>query len=796
MFKRAILCAALSVPLCAHAADKQTVVTDHATHQPPAAADKQNGIQGLVRDSLGRPIAGAHVVLKSVTGATAGHGNSDAQGHFGFAAVAPGTYAVLSDKAGYETGSSIVTVSAGTADTTITLAATGALQVAITATRLDRARNGLSPQTGGSVYHFNASDVDHLPQGSSTAFNQVLLQAPGVANDSFGQLHIRGDHGNTQYRINGVILPESISGFGQSLDTRFAQGINLLTGALPAQYGYRTAGVVEINTKTNFKAGGHLDLYGGSNRTFNPSVAYGNTKGNFSYFVDGSYRTNNIGIEKPTTGTNPLHDSTEQYKGFAYLSWLLDPTTKLSFMFGSYDGGFQIPARPGLQPDPNNLAQLGLAGYDSATLNSWQREVNRFAISALQGSLSDSFDYQVALFTRYSSVHYLPDVAGNLAFNGVAPNVFRSSASTGLQADGSYRLNDAHTLRMGTFLSSEDVQSDNSSTVFPTTGGVASGPAYTIVDNNPKNGNTLFGVYLQDEWKATGKLTVNYGARFDQVNAFVNEHQLSPRLGVVYKASEQTTWHAGYARYFTPPPTELVSSKTLALFQNTTNAAAGPNLNSPVKSERSNYLDAGVIHQLTPAVTLGVDTYYKQSKNVIDEGQFGPALIMTPYNYAEGKIYGIELTSNYKSDNFSGYANLARSVSKAKNIISSQYLFDQATLDYAASNWVNVDHQQALTMSTGGSYLWSGTRLNGNLMFQSGLRNGFANTGKLPAYTVLNLGASRNIELAGMGKVEARVAMTNVLDRIYLIRDGSGIGVGAPQYGPRRGLFFGLSKQL
>jgi outer membrane receptor protein involved in Fe transport len=795
MFRHALLCAALAAPLYAHAANGKEPSPGQGQNGQATEANKQNGIQGLVSDSQGRPVGGAAVTLKSASGEIVGHATSDAAGRFSFPDATPGTYAVVSDKSGYESGSSIVTLAAGiAANITITLAASQLQEVSIIATRLEKARNGLSPKTGGSVYSFDASDVNNLPQGENTAFNQVLLQAPDVANDSYGQLHVRGDHGNTQYRINGVILPEGISGFGQSLDTRFAQNIDLLTGALPAQYGYRTAGVIEINTKTNFEAGGHVDVYGGSNNTFNPSVEYGNTKGNLSYFVDGSYLTSNNGIESPTPDANPIHDRTDQYKGFAYLSDLLSPDTKLSFMFGSYDGKFQIPNNPGQTPDPNILTLLGLTGYDSATLNDQQREVNRFAVTSLQSSLSDSFDYQVALFTRYSSVHYMPDISGDLAFNGVASDLFRSSSSTGIQADSSDRLNDAHTLRMGMFASSENIVSDNTSTVYTVTGGIPVGSPFNIVDNNSKNGNTLFGAYLQDEWKATNRLTVNYGARFDHVNAYVNEQQISPRLGLVYKASNQTTWHAGYARYFTPPPTELVSTTDQALFTGTTGEAPGQN--SPVKSERANYFDAGVTHQLTQTTSLGLDTFYKESRNVIDEGQFGPAPILTPFNYEKGRIYGAELTASYKSGDFSGYANLARTVSMAKNIISSQYLFDSAELAYAANNWVNVDHEQALTISTGAAYLWSGNRLTADVIYESGLRNGFANTTHLPSYTVLNLGAGRKMNLAWIGPVEARLVLANALDKVYQIRDGSGIGVGAPQYGPRRGLFVGVTKQL
>ncbi len=798
MFKHALLCAALSTPLCVHAADSQQPAPATGQNEPATATSNKNTIQGLVRDTLGRPITLAGITLKAAGGVVAGHATSDAQGHFAFTAIAPGTYAVLSDKSGYETGSSIVTLSDGTASTTITLAASQAQEIDISATRLDTARNGLSPKTGGSVYHFGSKDIENLPQGENTPLNEVLLQAPGVVNDSNGQFHIRGEHANTQYRINGVTLPEGISGFGQALDARFAQGINLLTGALPAQYGYRTAGVIEINTKTNFEGGGHVDMYGGSNQTYNPSVEYGSTQGKLSYFVDGSYLTDNVGIANTTSSVNPIHDTTQQAKGFAFMSYLLNPDTKLSFMFGSYDGRFQIPNTPGQPADPNHLGilpQLGLSGYNSATLNDNQREINRYAVSTLQSSLNDNVDYQVSLFTRYSSLHYIPGTTGDLAFYGVASDVFRSSTSNGIQADGSDRLNDKHTLRMGMFGSVENIVSNNNSTVFPVNGtGQVSGSATNIADNVAKNGNTLFGVYLQDEWKATAKLTVNYGGRFDQVNAYVNEHQLSPRMGLVYKSNELTTWHTGYARYFTPPPTELVSTADQALFAGTTNAAPGQN--SMVKSERANYLDAGVTHQLTTTVNLGIDTFYKQSQNTLDEGQFGPALIMTPFNYAQGKTYGVELTGNYKSGDLSGYANLARTVSMARDIISSQYLFDQATLNYAANNWVNVDHEQALTVSTGAAYVWSGTHLSSDLMYQSGLRNGFANTTSLPGYTVLNLGASRKMTLYGIGEVETRLVADNVLDKVYLIRDGTGIGVFAPQYGVRRGLFLGLSKQL
>ncbi len=766
-----------------------------AVQAAPLAAEE---IRGQVQDALARPITGASLSLKTVTGNVVSRTQSDAEGHFAFQKISPGTYALQTEKPGFQLGTTIVTVSAGTGTSaTVTLPAQEALQIQVVAERLNKARNGLSPQTGGSVYRFDQNDVAALPEGSNTPLNQVLLQAPGVANDSFGQLHVRGDHGNLQYRINGVILPEGISGFGQALDTRFAKRVDLLTGALPAQYGYRTAGVIELETKSQFETGGQIDLYGGSHGTFNPSFEYGNTNGNLTYFVTGSHLTNNLGIENPASSSSAIHDRTRQDKAFAYLSYLVNPTTRVSVMFGSYDGKFQIPNNPGQPPDPNGqgfLAGIGATTFDSAALNERQRETNRYGIVSLQSSIGSDFDYQVALFTRYTSVHFVPDPIGDLAFNGVATDVFRSSFSSGIQSDGSYRLNGAHTLRMGLTASTENIRSDNSSTIFPVNaGGNVAGAPFTIVDNNPKNGNRLLGIYLQDEWRASNKLTVNYGARFDQVNAFVNENQWSPRLGLVYKATPQTVLHAGYSRYFTPPPTELVSPTTIALFANTSNAPA-VNLNSPVTSERSHYFDVGATHQLTSALSLGIDGFYKRATNVVDEGQFGQALIFSPFNYAEGKIYGVELTANYKSDNLTAYANLARTVNLAKKVTSAQFNFGQAELDFIANNWVHTDHDQTYTASAGLSYAWSGVRWSADSFYGSGLRRGFANTEHLPSYVQVNLGATRKFQAAGIGTIEARVAVINVFDKVYAIRDGSGIGVGAPQFGPRRGLFLGLSK--
>jgi outer membrane receptor for ferrienterochelin and colicin len=692
-------------------------------------------------------------------------------------------------------GADTTTTDATTANATTPTPATtttdlNALQVTIHK-HLEDARNEISTQTGTSAYKIDDQAIAALPQGDNTSFDNVLEQSPGVAKDSFGQVHIRGEHADLQYRLNGLLLPEGISGFGQVLDSRIIQSSTLLTGALPAQYGYRTAGVVDIQTRTGgFGNGGEATVFGGSNGTIEPSIEYGGNEGNLNYFFTGSHLTSDDGIESPT-GNRPQHDHTEQDKQFGYMSYLLDDNNQVSLIAGNSLGHFQLPNNPN---QPPQFTLDGASNFTSSQLNERQFESNQYATIAWQGA-KDNLGYQIAPYVRYSELHYLPDPIGDLVFNGVASNVLRTDTSIGIQADGSDKINSTHTLRSGFMIQHDQAVSNNSSSVFaidPVTGITATTPE-TIVDNSAK-GAELYGVYLQDEWKLTPQLTMNYGGRFDVSEAYLNESQLSPRLGLVYKLDSATTLHGGYARYFTPPPLELVAPTSISLFNNTTAQAANPQ-DDPVKSERTHSFDLGATHQLTDEIQLGIDGYYKMVHNMLDEGQFGQALVFTPFNYQHGQIYGTELTGSYTTKTIKAYGNFAVSRAMGTDITSAQFNFDPAELAYINSNWVHLDHDQTYTASSGISYqVLPKTSLSVDNITGSGLRKGFANTESLPWYSEFDLGAVENLDLFPTTKTDLRFSIINVFDSIYELRDGSGIGVGAPQFGPRRGFFMGITQ--
>ena len=133
---------------------------------------------------------------------------------------------------------------------------------------LDEARDQeLLPKLGATTYTIDQEAVQTLPQGKNTTIDKVLLQIPGVSYDSAisnPDFHVRNEYANVQYRINGIQLPDGVSALGPVLETGFVGNLNLLDGALPAQYGLRTAGVIDITSKTELDQGGSLDVYGGT----------------------------------------------------------------------------------------------------------------------------------------------------------------------------------------------------------------------------------------------------------------------------------------------------------------------------------------------------------------------------------------------------------------------------------------------------------------------------------------------------------------------------------------------------
>ena len=658
----------------------------------------------------------------------------------------------------------------------------------------DKARETILPKVGASTYTLDRAAIQDLPQGDDTPFDRLLLQVPGVSADSAAShpdFHIRNEYSNAQYRINGILVPDGVFGLGTFLDTSFVGSLSLLTGTLPAQYGLRTAGVIDITSRTFDQPGGSVSLYGGSHGTVTPRIDYGGRSGATDYFLSVKGFTSTVGIENPTPSYNAIHDRTEQGKAFGYISTNLSDSARLSVIAGLSVSQFQIPNNPGQQP----LGDFGGTTISSASLNERESDRDAYAIVALQ-TKSDRLDTQLAFFTRYANIHFVPDVPGDLAFNDTASDVSRRSLLNGLQGDAAYRLDERNTLRFGFGLTVEQTHSDDVLTALPldATGSPLPTPV-TFQDNRAKVGVNVGG-YMQDEFKLMPKLTINAGLRFDQLYQFVTANQISPRLALVYRPDDATKVHGGYARYFTPPSQSLAAGSNTGLATGTT---LQPDVTraDPALPERSHYFDIGADHVVMPGFTVGVDGYLKLATDLIDDGQFGQALVLSQLNYARAESQGVEFKTRYTNGGLTAYGNVSTGRTKDTRPVSNQYLLDAAEYAYISTHAIFADDVQLVTASAGVSYRVGQTLLTADMIYGSGLRSGFANLGHVPAYTQVNLGIAQEFRIGSDPKpLTVRFDIVNAFDSIYELRDGSGIGVFAPQYGPRRGFYVGLTKRI
>ena len=328
---------------------------------------------------------------------------------------------------------------------------------------------------------------------------------------------------------------------------------------------------------------------------------------------------------------------------------------------------------------------------------------------------------------------------------------------------------------------------------------------FTITDQGSKTGQ-LYGVYLQDEWKLTPTLTLNYGARYDVVRAFTQ--------GIAAQPARQSRLERDAADHL---PHRLCAqlhaaaagadrAGDVALFNGTTKQ-------SQIQHRRSGQGRARALFRRRRRAALQRRLQARRSTLITrssatcsTRASSARRSSSSPFNYAKGYAWGVELSGNYTHGPIDLYANVARGEEKAKNIISAQYFFAPDELAYIHDHYIFTDHSQKWTASGGGSYTIQdgiGTLVpTADFIYASGLRtddpNGIVpNGGELPCYCVFNAGIAQNFTGPGALKgVTIRADVLNLFDKKYQIRSGAGVGVGAPQWGQRRGFFAGITKNF
>lgn len=756
---------------------------------------------GLVRGTVtvdGKPAAGAHVTLEgegSRFSTTAAAG-----GTYGFPQVPFGQYRLVAEVKGLPPLQTFVTVSSNTVATVDLPLTTHLKQIAQTTVT---ARAGLEANPP-SVNQLSRTNIQASPQQNS--LDKLLATLPGVIPFSFNEPVINGFHGVT-YNIDGAPLPlATTSNFAEIVDPKNIDSVELLTGAIPAEYGGDRMGGV-VNIITNRPADLPEGLYGAMTGGFgNQSQGIGSLEtaarfGASELFVNANTQSDARGLDAPTF--DPIHDNSSQSDQFARFVTALGPRATLAGDYSNQLAQFQIP----INTDPNNPYD---PIYTPAGTDDVQREYDRFAnLNYTQTSRDGNGVFQVIPWWRSTRINYDGDVPNDVL--GLTPNFGSGIVCTSCAAFGDpslpahnvgllsntyanyvglraadFRATENHAWKVGFDIDRSNLEATQAFGCYYAGcagSGVHAQPYYLVASPEQAQAGSQVGIFAEDKWQLSKYAQINYGLRYDHSTGYTGGWQFSPRIGLNLWDGGKNTFHAYYGRFYAAPLLEDVRQDCVVL----QGCPSTPVYN--LQPERDAYAEMGMDHIFDSGLTGSINVFRKTVVNVLDTTQLLDTPLFAVFNNAVGLDTGVEVRLNGRALNGnSWYVNGTVSGSYAACVSGSTFLFPpnvNPANQSCASQLAPEDHDE--TVVAGAAYTWrfgSGRRwfttLQGNygsgfpVEFESA---GTSLSGRLPAHTTFDLAAGRTLtpdrsgEDRGLG---LSLIVANFLNHQYPIKVANG----------------------
>ncbi|HTB23636.1 MAG TPA: TonB-dependent receptor [bacterium] len=768
----------------------------------PAFAGVTGSIVGTVHGPQGAPLAGATVAVEG--GGTALSATTQAQGGFRLLSLPFGDYSVRVLANGYAPGLDSVSVGSDAVvplDVSLKPLSVPAQAESedLSAVTIQSTRIRINRSSAVSSQEINQTQISQLPGGTTQSLPKVLFTTnPGFVQGSFGQVFSRGNHANMQYDIDGIQLPDSVSGtFGDAFSVLNIDRMEVITGGLPAEYGNRLSAVVNILTKSGTQApGGFLDMNYGSYNTFSPQAVYGGSAdgGHLRYFLSGGYESTDRGLDTPEPasenderqgGTSAVHDTSVSNNQFAKLDWDLDEQDTLMFTAFNSQRTFQIPNYPaGFNPGDSffsptysdEYGNVGGASWAPYNTDDYQIEGSDYAEVMWKHRFEDDSLLQLAPYVKMSSVIFNGDPSADLAGasdgssdgNPVTDDSFaedRVTSDLGVQGDYSAHLNEANTVKTGFQLQAAEAHGPIS-IEYQSTGG-----AVTTTGQNGADHDYQESVYVQDDITLVKNVVLNAGLRYDAIqdlfaDASSVDGMFQPRLGLNYTPWALTKFHLYYGELFQPAPAEDLRDSFSQVSGNLTPY--------DIKSEKDDYYEAGVAQQLSDQL-VSLNTYYKSAVNLLDDTQLLNTAITEPYNYAQGYVYGTELSVNgHFAEHFSDFLTYSYEIAQGYGASGGLFALSQADLQTAEAGgddfWQYLDHCQIDSANAGLTYSLGGFTVGATGLYGSGLRTGFDNEVSLPPHFTVDGTLSYAITgKSWLDDVKLQLDVTNIFDDVYPI---------------------------
>ena len=386
------------------------------------AAPASQTITGYVQNADLRRVAQATVELRDKEGTLVTSATTTDAGGFLLITPREGVFSVQAVQDTYHSEHVVIEISQeAPAPVVLTLTETKEIALEIVEPLVP-----IKPNSSGETYSVSRKDIEALSRGNNVDLHDVLLTIPSAVYGSLKQVHIRQDHANLQFRIDGVPIPDTVtSQFSDLLSPRAWERADILLGGMEAQYGNRTTAVIDITSKSGTKPGfGSIGVFGGSNETVLPSFEYGGTAGDkFRYYVMNNYKRTNRAIDPPTLGQSIYHGDGESNQTFLRGDYQIDNRNNLTLLLLNSVADSQIPTEPGQEVNDELVPLIrstpGLANFTPAPseqIDENQVENNQYSHLVWRHDMSANQFVSVAGYFRHSRATFTTDPYNVLAY--------------------------------------------------------------------------------------------------------------------------------------------------------------------------------------------------------------------------------------------------------------------------------------------------------------------------------------------------------------------------------------------
>jgi hypothetical protein len=501
----------------------------------------------------------------------------------------------------------------------------------------------IDPCRPSSIMQIGSQQIqDRVASLPGRSVQDLVNSQPGWLYEGNAVLHPRGSEYQTQIVIDGVPLTDNRSpSFGPEIEADDLDSVSVYTAGIPAEYGRKMGGVVELNTRRETADGvhGHVVLSGGSYNTASSYAQVQDTwgKNTFGVSVAGSMSAHYLNPVVPENYTNrgTTGDFSANYERD------LSQSDRLSLSVRHELSRFEIPdelvqEQAGQLQTGDNFETLGSVRY--------QHIFSPNSLATLSGMVRDNAD------DLYSNENSTPIIA-------TQHNDFR---------EGYFKA--AYSLHHGVQEFKAGIESD---TVF-----LHENFSYSITDPTqfdegvPPSPVPFFASDLDLEPSAfvedlirLGKWTISAGLRWDHYQLLLNQSAFSPRISIGRSLpSLNMVLHASFDRVFQTPSFENILI-TSSPWINQIDPAV---LHLPVQPSKGNYYEGGLTQSFSNRMTVDVNLYRRDVRNYADDDQLLNTGVSYPITFDKSVIYGAEAKLTLvRLGKLSGYASYSYMVGNA-----------------------------------------------------------------------------------------------------------------------------------